>query len=84
MTTIWAFWLIHLQHAVADADVCLDILGGIRTWLDLLAQGGHEHPEGGDVVVPIPAVGVPGDIGVGQDLAGVLCQQTQELIRALR
>ena len=34
----------YLQHAVAHADVGLDVLGGIGSGLQLLAQGRHKHP----------------------------------------
>ena len=58
----------------------LDIFGGIGIGLDLLAQGGHEHPQGGNVAVPVPAVDILGDEGMSQHFAGVPCQQAENLV----
>ena len=58
----------------------LDVLGGIGSGLQLLAQGGHEHPQGGDVVLPAVAPDLLGDVGVGEHLAHVLGQQAEQLV----
>ena len=57
----------------------LDILG-IRIPFQLFPQGRHVHPKGCHVAFPAAAPDFVGEVGVGQHLAHILGQQTQQLI----
>ena len=67
-----------LDHAVAHADVGLNILGMALVYLQFLSQGSHKDTQGrklcGDIVGRA-APNLADDIVVGQHLTGVLSQQ---------
>ena len=63
--------LLHFQHSVPHADVGLNVLRRMWLLLNFLAQRGHKHPQGGDIVVPAAAPDILSDKGVGQHLADV-------------
>ena len=69
---------LHAQHPIAHADMRLDILRAARALLQLFSQGSHEHPQGGDVAFHAVSPDLAGDIGMGEHLAHVLCQQAQK------
>ena len=67
-----------LDHAVAHADVGLNVLGMALVYLQFLSQGSHKDTQGrklcGDIVGRA-APNLTNDIVVGQHLTGVLSQQ---------
>lgn len=69
----------RLQHPVAHTDMGLDHLGLGRAALNLLAERSHEYTERRNVVRRT-APDFMQDIIMGQDLAHILRQQTQQLI----
>ena len=68
--------ILQLQHPIPNADVGLDVLG-IRAFFQLFPKCRHVYPQGGHVAFPAAAPDLVGQIGVGQHLAHILCEQTQ-------
>ena len=58
----------------------LDVPGVAGIGLDLLAQRGHKHPQGGGVGGQGAAPDLVENVVVGEHLAGVLGQQAQQLV----
>ena len=57
----------------------LDVLGIIRGWFQLLAQSGHEYPQGGHIAVPALAPDILGNKRVRQNLPNIFGEETQQL-----
>ena len=60
--------------------MCLDVLWGLLCWLQLFPQCCHKYPQGSHIVIPTAAPDILCDKGMGQYLADILGQQTQQLI----
>ena len=72
-----------LDHAVADTDVRLDVLGMALVCLQFFSQGSHKDPQGGQLrggAVGRAAPDLTDDVVVGQHFASVLSQQAQQFI----
>lgn len=72
-----------LDHAVADADVRLDVLGMALVYFQFFPQGSHKDPQGRQFrsnTVGSTSPNLADDVVVGQHLAGVLGQQAQQFI----
>ena len=71
--------LLGFRHAVADADLCKDMLRSGRVLLDFAADVGHIHPQDLVVVIHIGAPYLFHEIGIGEYLAAVSGKQSEEL-----
>lgn len=60
--------------------MCLDVLRGLLCWLQLFPQCCHKYPQGSHIVIPTAAPDILCDKGMGQYLADILGQQTQQFI----
>ena len=72
--------LIYFYHTIAHTNMCLDVLRGLLCWLQLFPQCCHKYPQGSHIVIPTAAPDILCDKGMGQYLANILGQQTQQLI----
>ena len=72
--------LIYFYHTIAHTNMCLDVLRGLLCWLQLFPQCCHKYPQGSHIVIPTAAPDILCDKGMGQYLADILGQQTQQLI----
>ena len=71
---------IYFYHTVAHANMCLDVLWGLLCWLQLFPQCCHKYPQRSYIVIPTAAPDILCDKGMGQYLADILGQQTQQLV----
>ena len=58
----------------------LDLLGRARSGFQFFAERCHKDPERGYVAFKAASPYMLGDIGVGQDLSDIACQQAQKLV----
>ena len=72
--------LIYFYHTIAHTNMCLDVLRGLLCWLQLFPQCCHKYPQRSHIVIPTAAPDILCDKGMGQYLADILGQQTQQLI----
>ena len=72
--------LIYFYHTIAHTNMCLDVLRGLLCWLQLFPQCCHKYPQRSYIVIPTAAPDILCDKGMGQYLADILGQQTQQLI----
>ena len=72
--------LFYFHHAVAHTNMCLNILWRLLCWLQFFPQCCHKYPQGSHIVIPTAAPDILCDKGMGQYLADILGQQTQQLI----
>ena len=72
--------LFYFHHAVAHTNMCLNILWRLLCWLQFFSQCCHKYPQRSHIVIPTAAPDILCDKGMGQYLADILGQQTQQLI----
>ena len=72
--------LFYFHHAVAHTNMCLNILWRRLCWLQFFSQCCHKYPQRSHIVIPTAAPDILCDKGMGQYLADILGQQTQQLI----
>ena len=72
--------LFYFYHTVAHTNMCLDVLWELLCWLQLFPQCCHKYPQRSYIVIPTAAPDILCDKGMGQYLADILGQQTQQLI----
>ena len=69
--------LFHLHHSVTHTNVSLDILRGIRRWLQFFPQCCHKDAEGSNIIIPTPSPNILRNKGMRQYFPYILGQQAQ-------
>ena len=79
---LWVFKKAELKadHAVADADMRLNIFMFRRVLFNLFAEGGHKDPKGLSIGFKGVDPYLIQNIVVGENLAHILGEQAQELV----